>query len=121
MDKIRLNNISLYAYHGVLPEERERGQEFIITVELETDLNGISNSDDLSQTINYADIVTIVKEIVQGKPYNLIETLAEKISIEILKIKEVDKVIVTVEKPRPPLPVVSGGASVTLYRHKIKQ
>ena len=45
MGKIRLNKLSFYAYHGVLPEEKERGQEFLVSVELDTDLKGISRVD----------------------------------------------------------------------------
>lgn len=118
MDIIKVKNISIHAYHGVLPEERERGQKFLVSVELEADLAGISASDDLTNTVNYADITDTVKKVMGDKPCNLIETLAEKIALEILRNKKVNNVKVTVEKPHPPLPAVTGGASVTFFRSR---
>ncbi len=118
MDTIRIEKISLYGYHGVLPEERERGQEFLVSVEIETDLQGISRTDDLEETYNYADAAVLIKEIVTGEPVNLLETLAERIALGLLEDKKIHAVTVTVEKPRPPLPVTSAGTSVTLKRNK---
>lgn len=118
MDVIRIEKISLYGFHGVLPEERERGQEFLVSVEIETDLHGISETDDLEKTYNYGDAAVLIKEIVTGPPVNLLETVAEKIAFELLRDEKIYAVTVTVEKPRPPLNVTSSGTSVTLRRNK---
>ncbi len=118
MDIIRIDKISLFGYHGVLPEERERGQEFLVSVALEADLEGISKTDDLNMTYNYAAAAELVKKIVTGEPVNLLETLAEMIALEILKDRMIVAVTVTVEKPRPPLTVISAGTAVTMRRSK---
>ncbi len=117
MDKIDINNISLYDYHGVLPEEREQGQEFLITISLEVNLQGISKTDDIEDTVDYSKICSMVKEISAREPCRLIETLAEKISHEILYFfPQVKRITVTVIKPNPPLPEVTDGVSATVVR-----
>ncbi|MFY9113750.1 MAG: dihydroneopterin aldolase [Dethiobacteria bacterium] len=118
MGKIRLNKLSFYAYHGVLPEEKERGQEFLVSVELDTDLKGISRRDNLKDTIDYVNISLSIKEIMQKERYDLIESVADRLAGELIKIERVNHVTVTVEKPRPPLPVINGGVSATVCRSK---
>ncbi len=118
MGKIRLNKLSFYAYHGVLPEEKERGQEFLVSVELDTDLKGISRVDNLKDTIDYVNISLSIKEIMQKERYDLIESVADRLAGELIKIERVNHVTVTVEKPRPPLPVINGGVSATVCRSK---
>ncbi len=78
--KIRLNKLSFYAYHGVLPEEKERGQEFLVSVELDTDLKGISRVDNLKDTIDYVNISLSIKEIMQKERYDLIESVADRLA-----------------------------------------
>ncbi len=117
-DLILLNDISLYGYHGILPEERQRGQEFIVTVEMEVNFKGIGATDNIEDTVNYADVIEKIKAVVEGQAYNLLETVAEKISEEILSFPKVVGVKTTVGKPRPPLSVITSGVAVTVYRRR---
>jgi dihydroneopterin aldolase len=89
-----------YGYHGVFPAEKELGQRFEVDVELATDLSTAAQADDLDAGgINYVDVYTLVKDIVEEREFNLIEALAETIAQEILAAHEVDEVIVRVRKP----------------------
>jgi dihydroneopterin aldolase len=99
MDIIRLLGIELYGYHGVFASERELGQRFEVDVEMFLDLKQAGKSDDLDLTVNYADVYTIIKEIVEEREFNLIEALAEAISEEIMSSFSVEKVVVRVRKP----------------------
>ncbi|HHY32876.1 MAG TPA: dihydroneopterin aldolase [Firmicutes bacterium] len=99
-DKIVLRNMVFYGYHGVFPAEKELGQRFEVDVELVTDLSRAAQADDLDAGgINYVDVYTLVKEIVEEREFNLIEALAETIAQEILSAHDVDEVTVRVRKP----------------------
>ena len=65
MDRIVLTGMEFIGYHGCLPEEREQGQPFYIDLTMYADLQPAGVSDDLAQTINYAEVYATVKAIVQ--------------------------------------------------------
>src|SRR5690606_41009125 len=73
LDKIYLNEMEFYGYHGVLPEETKLGQRFRVNIVAETDFREAGLNDNLELTVSYADIFLLCKEIVEGKPYMLIE------------------------------------------------
>lgn len=102
-DKIALYGMEFYGKHGVLPEEKALGQKFIVDVELYLSLQQAGETDYLDKTINYADVFEMVRNIVQGKTYNLIEALAENIAQEILKLYSTERVMVRVKKPQAPI------------------
>lgn len=86
--------------HGVLPAERDLGQPFVVDIELRLDLRPAGNSDDLALTVDYGDLHHQAREIVEGKPFNLIETVAESISSMVLETyPSVEAVRVRVSKP----------------------
>lgn len=103
-DKIILNEMSFYGYHGVLPSEKEQGQIFLVTLEIYLDLSRAGETDNLEHTVNYAEIYQEIKELVEKKQYSLIETLAQKIAETVLSREAVQEVAVQVNKPRAPLP-----------------
>lgn len=104
MDKIFLNHMQFYGYHGVYPEEQKLGQRFFVDAVLELDLQKAGQSDDLHDTIDYSLVYEHVKEIMEGKPKKLLETLAEEIAAVILRdFSLVKRVTVKVIKPDPPI------------------
>lgn len=60
--KIILEDIKIYAYHGVLLEESIIGNHYVVNLEVHSDLEKASQSDDLHDTINYAEINEIVHQ-----------------------------------------------------------
>lgn len=102
-DKMFLTGMQFYGRHGVFHEEKAMGQKFIIDVELSLDLKKAGLSDDIANTLNYADIYAIVKNITTMQSFNLIEALAEAIAHEILASYRVDQVVVKVLKPHAPI------------------
>jgi 7,8-dihydroneopterin aldolase/epimerase/oxygenase len=104
MDKILLHQLEFYGYHGVFPEETKLGQRFIVDVILEVDLKEAGKTDDLTKTINYAEIYETVKEVVEGLPYKLVEAVAEKIADDILtSFALVSSCTIKLIKPNPPI------------------
>ena len=112
-DLITLKGLRGFGYHGVLDHERIDGQEFIVDVVLETDFSSAATTDDLAATINYALIADIVFAKITGPAFNLIETLADSIAQEILKMPNIISVEVTVHKPYAPIEVQFDDVSVT--------
>jgi dihydroneopterin aldolase len=102
MAVIRLHNMTFFAHHGVLAAERELGQTFEVDVEISSNLEAAASSDDLSQTIDYREIYHLVKEVVVGEEFQLLEALAGAI-LEALSGRYRADVLVRVRKPHPPL------------------
>ncbi len=112
-DTIKIIGIKGFGYHGVLPHEREEGQEFEVDVEIGTNFSKSVESDDLSFTLNYALVADIVFAELTGPPVNLIETLADQIAQKIMQLPLVEAVEVTVHKPYAPIEVPFKDVSVT--------
>ncbi len=109
-DLILLGNLRFYGYHGVIPEETKLGQEFIIDLTLEIDLQPAGLSDDLQHTIHYGEIYTQVRRIVEGERYKLLEALAENLAASLLKQHpQVAAITVRVTKPNAPIPGLGSG------------
>lgn len=100
---IELNNMRFFAYHGVLPQETVVGNQFEVSMRIEADLSAACRSDDVRQTLNYAQIYDVVKAEM-GIPSNLIENAAFRI---LQRVKEVFPEIATAEvrlrKMNPPV------------------
>ncbi|MBC1937929.1 dihydroneopterin aldolase [Listeria grandensis] len=105
MDKIHLNELAFYGYHGVLPEENKLGQTFIVSLVLGLSTEVAGKSDEVNDTVSYADVYETVKEIVENKCFKLIEALAETIATTVLcDYPLLKEVTVKVIKPNPPIP-----------------
>ncbi|RYM04921.1 2-amino-4-hydroxy-6-hydroxymethyldihydropteridine diphosphokinase [Sporolactobacillus sp. THM7-7] len=93
-----------YGYHGALPEEKKIGQRFLVDVTLSVDLYQAGISDRLDQTINYAQVYSIVREIVEGPSCKLIERVAERIAETLLNtFSMAQSCLIRVIKPDPPI------------------
>jgi len=103
-DRIFLEGLAFYAYHGVHPEEKKLGQRFIVDIVMTRDLRAAGTTDDLTQTTSYSEVYRQAREIAEGGPYDLIETVAEKIATAVLAAyAEVQDIRVTVRKPDVPI------------------
>jgi dihydroneopterin aldolase len=102
-DKIQLEGMVFYGYHGVNPAEREAGQRFVVDLEVQRDLRAAGLSDDPADTVSYSDLYRLVKEVVEGPGRNLLEHVAETIARRVLDECQVDAVRVKVKKPEAPI------------------
>jgi dihydropteroate synthase/dihydroneopterin aldolase len=117
-DEIRIEGIAVEAIHGVLPEERRRPQPFHVDATLRRDLAPAGRSDDLAQTVNYAEVAAIAVSVLSGQPRNLIEALAEEIAGRLMAAFAVDEVEVRVHKPEAPVGVPFADVSVAVRRRR---
>ena len=97
-----MEGMAFFGRHGVFPAERELGARFTVDVELEGDLREAARSDRLEDTINYARAYELVREVVEGEPCHLLESVAERIAGRLLQLPKVGRATVRVHK-RPPL------------------
>jgi dihydroneopterin aldolase len=101
--KLILSGLTAYGYHGNNPAEKQLGQTFVADIEVSLDTQRAASTDQLDDTLSYPAVERIARKILEGKPANLLETVAERIATAILKQPRVVQVKVRVTK-RPPLP-----------------
>ncbi|WP_067729650.1 dihydroneopterin aldolase [Oceanobacillus damuensis] len=119
MDKILLNNMQFYGFHGLLPEENKLGQRFYVDLELYLDLKNAGNTDNMYDSVHYGHVFDVVKEVVEGEAKNLIEAVAELISKQLFSSFELlEACKVKVVKPDPPIPGHYQSVAVEIYREK---
>lgn len=118
-DQIKLSGISGFGHHGVLESERSIGQNFAADLTIFLSTREAGQSDDLSKTINYAEVAELVHEFIVGEPVQLLETLAEKIASAILAVYQLaNSVQITIHKPEAPISVTFRDVSVTIQRSR---
>ena len=116
-DRIVLEGMQFYGYHGVNPEERALGQAYVVDLAVELDLSRAGESDRLEDTVSYPHLYRAVQSVVEGQPKNLLEATAHEIAAVVLAQYPVDAVHVRVKKPRPPVRgSVIEHAAVEIYR-----
>jgi len=114
-DKILLENMQFFGYHGVFTEENTLGQRFAVTIAMATDIRAAAKSDDLTLSLSYVAVYDAVKTIMEGPPLRLLETLAERIAARVLDLGAIG-VRVTVKKLHPPIPGVMDFVAVEVER-----
>jgi 7,8-dihydroneopterin aldolase/epimerase/oxygenase len=119
-DRILLADMVFHGYHGTLPAEHELGQPFVVSVELHLDLRPAGTSDDLTKTVDYGEVHRMAREIVEGQPVQLVETVAERIAAATLdNHPPVEAVKVRVAKPHVRLgDTVLAGSAVEILRRR---
>ncbi|XP_047253378.1 dihydroneopterin aldolase 1 isoform X1 [Capsicum annuum] len=119
-DKLVLRGLKFHGYHGVKQEEKKLGQKLLVDVDAWMDLRAAGESDCLSDTLNYTDIYRIVKEVMEGPPKDLLESVAQLIaSTTLTKYPQVSAVRVQVGKPHVAVegPVDYLGVEIVRYRN----
>ena len=116
-DLIEIKGIKSFGYHGVFESENIAGQDFFVDITLELDLTRASISDDVTDTVNYAEVTDLVVEEIIGESVALIEKLAGRIAERIKSsYPQVATVSVTVHKPQAPVSAQVEDISVTISR-----
>lgn len=116
MDTVSLTGLRVFGRHGVLPEERRDGQEFLVDVVLSVDTRPAAASDDLADTVDYSALADALAAVVAGEPVDLIETLASRLADVCLADERVISAGVTVHKPAAPIAYAFSDVAVTVVR-----
>ncbi|TRM11137.1 dihydroneopterin aldolase [Lentibacillus cibarius] len=119
MDKILLNQLAFYGYHGLFQEEKKLGQRFYVDVELHADLKKAGRSDDMNDSIDYGAVYHVIKAVMEGKSINLLEALAETISIQLFQsFSLLDACLIRITKPDPPIPGHYQSVAAEIFRRR---
>lgn len=111
---ILLENIIFYANHGVFLQETAVGNVYVVNLKIETDLSKAAISDDLTDTISYADVYTIIREEM-GITSNLLEHVAGRIIARLKNtFPQIAQVEIKLSKRNPPIGGQLDYASVVL-------
>lgn len=117
MDEIRIDNLEVYAHHGVFPEEKEMGQFFYVNAVLYTETRSAGLTDDLSFSTNYGEICHFISNWMKENVFNLIETVAEKLAEQILlNFGSIRKIDLEIRKPHAPMRLSFESVSVKISR-----
>ncbi|MCY9517370.1 dihydroneopterin aldolase [Paenibacillus apiarius] len=116
-DRMQFHRMEFFGRHGVFQEERALGQLWYVDLDLQIDLRQAGVSDDLSDSVNYADIFYLVKSIVEGQSFQLVEALTERIAAALLEAyPKINEATVRVTKPHPPFDIHFQGLTVEMTR-----
>ena len=115
--RIELAGIRLHGYHGGNPEERRDGQTFLFDIWL--DVPGTTGaSDRIEDTIDYREVAALVREISDGRAYQLLEALAAALADALVDRFPVDAARVRVRKPEERLDPPDEHSAVTVERRR---
>lgn len=116
-DKIKIEDLEVFANHGVFPEENVLGQKFLVSAVLYTDTRKAGLEDDLSASIHYGEVSAFITEYLKGHTFKLLERIAEGLAEEMLvKIEGLEKVKLEIKKPWAPVGLPLKTVSVEIER-----
>ena len=116
--KVELRGLELHGFHGVLPEEREHGQRFLVDICLEPLIERAAATDDIHDAVDYRDVVSVVREVSDGRAFHLLEALATAVADALLERLPLTWVEVTVRKPDVVLDLPVEHAAVSIVRSR---
>ncbi|WP_137045537.1 dihydroneopterin aldolase [Pseudolabrys sp. FHR47] len=118
-DRIFIRDLTLHAYHGIMPHEGRVGQTFMIDLDLDIDLSEAARSDKVKDTVSYADVAQCVEKVFTGQRFRLIEAAGGAVADAVLAaFPRVLTVAVTIHKPHAPIAATFSDVGVTLVRSR---
>lgn len=118
MDKIIINGLKIFGYHGVNSEEKKEGQNFILDVTILKDLKKPGITDDLNDTVSYSKVIKTISKVFNEEKYDLIERAAQKVAESILHCYDVEEVKVLLKKPEAPMKADFNYVAVEITRKR---
>ena len=111
---VHIDGIRLHARHGVLPQEQLTGNDYIINVRASYDISRAMQTDDVADTLNYAEVYNIIKEEM-SIPSKLIEHVAGRIADRLMdSYSQISSVMLRITKCNPPMGADCDGAGVEI-------
>ena len=101
MAVLRLAKLEFTGHHGVSDEEKEQGGRFEVDCEIETDIAGPAASDDIADALDYDLVYSIIREHLENRRYNLLESLAGNLKKDIMQKTGAPAVRLRVRKMAP--------------------
>ena len=112
---IHIDGIRLHALHGVLPQERTTGNDYSIDTRIGYDISRAMQSDDVADTLNYAEVYNTIKEEMLT-PSRLIEHVAGRIANRLMaEHSQITTIMLRITKLNPPMGADCHGAGVEIH------
>jgi dihydroneopterin aldolase len=118
LDAIQISGIRCYGYTGYFPEEQVLGQWFELDLTIWMDLSVTGSDDQLENTLNYADVVDRVTNLLETSRFKTIEKLNAVIIEAVLAFDPVQKVHSRLVKVSPPIPRFQGRIAIAMTRSR---
>lgn len=119
MDKIIIKNLKLFCYHGVNPEEKVDGQNFIFDIEASVDLSVPCETDNVDDTVSYAKMIKTVRRVAQSQKDDLIERVAQRIIDALFgEYEKIQSIKISVKKPEAPIKAEFDYVAVKIERER---
>lgn len=116
-DKIKIENLEIFANHGVFPEENKLGQKFLVSASLYTDTRRAGETDELTASIHYGEVSQFIDNYLRTHTYQLIERAAETLAEELLvRTPLLEKIRLEIKKPWAPVGLPLETVSVEIER-----
>lgn len=120
-DYIEIDNLVIFANHGVFDEEKRMGQRFMVSLKLYTDMSKAASTDDIRESVNYGEVCEFVTNFTKTHRSKLIEKAAQDISYALLlKYPLIKKAEVMLKKPWAPIGLPLDNILVKLSRSRVK-
>lgn len=117
VDCITISNLEVFAYHGVLKEENSLGQKFLVSAKMFTEIKEAAKEDDITKSINYADVCKSIEAFLKENTFKLIETTADRLAEHLLrKYHRIETIVVEIKKPWAPILMTLDTVSVIVER-----
>ena len=117
MDEIRIEDLEVFAHHGVYPQETRDGQNFYVNAVLYAQIRAAGLTDDLTLSTNYGEVCHFIHGWMQNNTFLLIESVAERLAEALLlKFPLIRELDLEIRKPQAPIGLPFRSVSVKVHR-----
>ena len=122
MDKIIVKNLKIFAYHGVNPEEKENGQNFVLDIDAYVDISKPCQSDNVDDTVSYAKIIKETVRIFISQKDDLLERAAQRVADGLFEsFEKIEKLRILLKKPEAPIKADFEYVAVEIFRERAEE
>ena len=119
MDKILVRNLKIFAYHGVNPEEKENGQNFVLDIDAYVDISVPCVSDNVDDTVSYAKIIKETVKVFTCQKDDLLERAAQRVADGLFEsFGKIRKLRILLKKPEAPIKADFDYVAVEIFRER---
>ena len=119
MDKIIVRGLKIFAYHGVNPEEKQDGQNFVFDIDAYVDIGSACESDGIDDTVSYAKIIKETVRIFTAEKNDLLERAAERVAQGLFeRFEKIQSLRILLKKPEAPIKADFDYVGVEIFRDR---
>ena len=119
MDKILVRNLKIFAYHGVNPEEKENGQNFVLDIDAFVDISVPCVTDNVEDTVSYAKIIKETVKIFTCQKDDLLERAAQRVADGLFaSFDKIQSLRILLKKPEAPIKADFEYVGVEIHRER---